>query len=112
MFLACFIPLCYDLHVHVKLDRSDNTAVGSCEGDIVSWRNHEKTIHDLVTKASATGQVGSCATSTICELVRYQTDISFTPKSSKKRKHAEEQDAEDETDLTVWVELFLTLNMP
>ena len=40
----------YDLHVHVKLDRSDNTAVGSCEG-YRELLNHERTIHDLVTKA-------------------------------------------------------------
>ena len=101
VFLVSLYPaMRYDLHVHVKLDRSDNTAVGSCEGDIVSWRNHERTIHDLVTKAI----------SNRAKLVRVQhqpfvnsSDIrpmaSFTPTSSKKRKHAEEQDTEDETDL-------------
>ncbi|ACO64866.1 predicted protein, partial [Micromonas commoda] len=82
VFLVSLYPaMRYDLHVHVKLDRSDNTAVGSCEGDIVSWRNHERTIHDLVTKA-----------------------ISNRAKLVRVQHQPFEQDAEDETDLyTVWV---------
>ena len=107
VFLVSLYPAVrYDLHVHIKIDRSDNIATGSCEGDMISWRSHEKTIHDMITKAI----------SNRAKLVRVQhqpfvnsSDIrpmaGFAPKATKKRKNTEQQDEDDnETDLfTVWV---------
>lgn len=112
VFLVSLHPAArYDVHVHVTVDRDDNSASRSCDADMVSWRSHEAVVNDIVMNALGTRS----------KLVRVQhqpfvnsSDIRHThevaPSMKKKRKRAGKDMIEDRDrgDLfTIWIGIVL-----
>ena len=111
VFLVSLDPAArYDIHLHVTVDREDNSVSGNCNADMVSWRSHEAEVNDIVTKA-----LGMRA-----KLVRVQHQPSLnssniqhfhdTAATSKKRKGVGQDTVEDadNADLfTIWVGVIL-----
>ena len=112
VFLVTFSPAArYDIHMHVTLDRNKHISSGGCDTDVVTWRDYEARIHDIV--ASAVG--------TRAKLVRAQhqplvdsSDIHLSQNearaATKKRKNTEPSHAEvsDKSNmLNVWIGIIL-----
>ena len=112
VFLVTLSPAArYDIHMHVTLDRNKHISSGGCDTDVVTWRDYEARIHDIV--ASAVG--------TRAKLVRAQhqplvdsSDIHLSQNearaATKKRKNTEPSHAEvsDKSNmLNVWIGIIL-----
>jgi U3 small nucleolar RNA-associated protein 22 len=114
VFLVSLHPAArYDVHLHLTVDRNDNSASGNCDTDMVSWRSHEAQVNDIVTNALGTR----------AKLVRVQhqpfvnaSDIrpshhDLAPSTTTKKRKSAGQDAaedEDSADLfTIWIGVVL-----
>mmetsp|Transcript_27593 Transcript_27593/g.44198 ORF Transcript_27593/g.44198 Transcript_27593/m.44198 type:complete len:1100 (-) Transcript_27593:1628-4927(-) len=112
VFLSSLHPAArYDVHLHVTVDRGDNTASGSCDADMVSWRSHESQVNDIVHDALGTR----------AKLIRVQhqpfvnsSDIRpshfSAPVTTKKRKGVGKDAAADEDSaglFTIWIGIVL-----